>query len=136
MKFLSVVVIGLVIALIFMIGLSKSQVVIDNCEKFTKTLDLSSCYVNLYKKSDQNLNRVYNEILNKLKGKKSYEMVVQKFITEQRSWLKLRDATCDFAESLAFGGSEVQIIKFSCLFNKTNERVKELIDYKKNPAIY
>ncbi len=123
-------------ALIFMIGFSKSQIIVDNCEKFTKTLDISSCYVNLYKKSDQSLNKVYNEILSRLKSKKSYEIVVQKFVIEQRSWLKLRDATCDFAESLAFGGREEQIIRFSCLFNKTEKRIQDLTDYKKNPAIY
>ena len=120
----------------FSLGILNSKELVDDCEKFSKTSELESCYINLYKKSDQNLNGNYLGILTKLKSKKGYQLIVQSFISEQRAWLKFRDQKCIFATNLVQNGRESGIVHYSCLFTVTEERNKEFIEYKQNPAIY
>ncbi len=73
------------------------------------------------RKSDQQLNAVYNKLRAKISdaGKKSLQ-------TAQQSWLRFRDQECEFETMGTVGGSIHSMIVAICLTRLTDQRIKDL----------
>ena len=73
------------------------------------------------RKSDQQLNAVYNKLRAKISdaGKKSLQ-------TAQQSWLRYRDQECEFETSGTVGGSIHGMMVAICQTRLTDQRVKDL----------
>jgi uncharacterized protein YecT (DUF1311 family) len=73
------------------------------------------------RKSDQQLNAVYNRLRAKISdaGKKSLQ-------TAQQSWLRFRDQECEFETMGTVGGSIHSMIVAICLTRLTDQRIKDL----------
>ena len=73
------------------------------------------------RKSDQQLNAVYNKLRAKISdaGKKGLQ-------TAQQSWLRFHDQECEFETMGTVGGSIHSMIVAICLTRLTDQRVKDL----------
>lgn len=73
------------------------------------------------RKSDQQLNAVYNKLRAKISdaGKKSLQ-------TAQQSWLRFRDQECEFETMGTVGGSIHSMVVAICLTRLTDQRIKDL----------
>lgn len=73
------------------------------------------------RKSDQQLNAVYNKLRAKISdaGK-------AKLQTAQQSWLRFRDQECEFETMGTVGGSIHSMIVALCLTRLTDQRIKDL----------
>ena len=72
--------------------------------------------------ADATLNKTYRELVAKL-GDKKWEL---KLRTAQQTWIKYRDANCDFIMELSGGGSASTFEYNFCLADMTTARTKEL----------
>ena len=70
------------------------------CKDAVSTRDMHDCMDNEWKKSDAELNRVYQESLKKLKPEQA--ALLRK---AQRAWLTYRDAQCDADYKMFAGGT-------------------------------
>jgi len=77
---------------------------------------------NEWKKSDADLNRVYQESLKKLKPEQA--ALLKK---AQRAWLSYRDAQCE-ADKMSAGGTTAPLALTQCRVTLTQERTKTLKD--------
>ncbi|HEY2613639.1 MAG TPA: lysozyme inhibitor LprI family protein [Reyranella sp.] len=73
------------------------------------------------RKSDEQLNAVYNKLRAKISdaGKKNLQVA-------QQSWLRFRDQECEFETMGTVGGSIHSMIVAICLTRLTDQRVKDL----------
>jgi uncharacterized protein YecT (DUF1311 family) len=73
------------------------------------------------RKSDEQLNAVYNKLRAKISdaGKKNIQVA-------QQSWLRFRDQECEFETMGTVGGSIHSMIVAICLTRLTDQRVKDL----------
>ncbi|MEA2812913.1 MAG: hypothetical protein QOE02_3494 [Rhodospirillaceae bacterium] len=73
------------------------------------------------RKSDEQLNAVYNKLRAKISdaGKKNLQVA-------QQSWLHFRDQECEFETMGTVGGSIHSMIVAICLARLTDQRVKDL----------
>jgi uncharacterized protein YecT (DUF1311 family) len=73
------------------------------------------------RKSDEQLNAVYNKLRAKISdaGKKNLQVA-------QQSWLHFRDQECEFETMGTVGGSIHSMIVAICLTRLTDQRVKDL----------
>jgi uncharacterized protein YecT (DUF1311 family) len=73
------------------------------------------------RKSDEQLNAVYNKLRAKISdaGKKNLQVA-------QQSWLRFRDQECEFETMGTGGGSIHSMIVAICLTRLTDQRVKDL----------
>ena len=88
------------------------------------TFDMAVCQYQRYKRADRELNRVYRLLLSHLDAD-------QKRMTTsaQRSWLTFRDTDCAAAGLNWAGqnGKERPVVEFSCLADRTEERIRHLL---------
>ena len=97
----------------------------DPCERAEQTgvtVDRVECSLNKLADADANLNKTYRELIAKL-GDKKWEL---KLRTAQQTWIKYRDANCDFVMELSGGGSASTFEYNFCLADMTTARTKEL----------
>ena len=97
-----------------------------DCQNATTQLQLDECAGASYAKSDKALNKVYREILSRLKGPSETKTDL---IAAQRAWLKYRDAECKFEVSGLDGGSVQPMIYSQCLDALTQSRTKGLSQF-------
>ncbi|WP_170759399.1 lysozyme inhibitor LprI family protein [Ruegeria lacuscaerulensis] len=86
--------------------------------------DENICAMEQWQVADNELNRLWKEI----KPRADARGVGQALLTEQRAWLKRRDATCQ--QELAGGGSAAQMFYWSCMEQQTINRNKELATWR------
>ena len=97
----------------------------DPCERAEQTgvtIDLVNCSSKKLAEADAALNKTYRELVAKL-GDKKWEL---KLRTAQQTWIKYRDANCDFVMELSGGGSASTFEYNFCLADMTTARTKEL----------
>lgn len=96
----------------------------DPCfEKARTQAQLSACAAEALKRNDQELNRLYRQMQNRLKGDDS----TARLLTEaQRKWLAFRDAECAFTTVRTAGGSVNAMNTSNCLAELTRGRATEL----------
>jgi len=84
-------------------------------------MELNAQAGNDLRKSDQQLNTVYNKLRAKISdaGK-------AKLQTAQQSWLRFRDQECEFETSGTVGGSIHGMMVAICQTRLTDQRVKDL----------
>lgn len=93
----------------------------DPCDGET-TFEMKQCAAKKYKQADDELNKVYRDLMSKLddEGHKT------SLKTAQVAWLKYRDSHCDFESYLNRGGSIYSVVVTDCRASLTNSRTKEL----------
>ena len=124
MKQNAIVALGMVVGLF---ALPPSQAYASAaCQNATTQLQLNECAAASYAKSDKDLNKVYRDILARLKGPSETKT---DFIAAQRAWLKYRDAQCRFEISGLEGGSVQPMIYSQCLDTLTQSRTKYLSQF-------
>jgi uncharacterized protein YecT (DUF1311 family) len=99
-------------------GLSSAQ-----CKDAVSTKDMQDCADAQWKKSDDELNRVYAETLKKLKAPDA-----DRLRKAQRAWITYRDAHCDAEYQLYAGGSIAAVSLTQCRATLTDQRTKLLQD--------
>ena len=91
------------------------------CKRDGNQQEMNTCAVGDYKKADDALNATYKAVMAALSADKQTALR-----TEQRTWLKKRDAQCNKEADEYKGGSMAPLIKFGCLANSTDKRTKVL----------
>ena len=79
-----------------------------------------SAYIS-YKKTDAELNKVYQQLLKGL-NKKEKKMLIE----TEKDWLKFRDSHCDFEAEENEGGSIQPLVWSMCMENRTKARIEDL----------
>ena len=93
------------------------------CKEAISTKDMQDGVDNEWKKSDADLNRVYQESLKKLKPEQATF-----FKKAQRAWLTYRDAECEADYKMSAGGTAAPLALTQCRVTLTQERTKTLKD--------
>ncbi len=107
-----------VLLLLFVASLAAAQ-----CKDAVSTKDMQDCMDKEWKKSDAELNRVYQAALKKLKPEQA--ALLKK---AQRAWLTYRDAQCEADYKMFAGGSAAPLALTQCRVTLTQERSKTLKD--------
>ncbi len=92
------------------------------CDNAQTTVEMRDCAGKEYKKADAELNSIYKQSMSKLTdaGHKA------SLKTAQQSWLKYRDANCEFEAYLNRGGTIYPVVYTGCLSAMTTARTREL----------
>jgi uncharacterized protein YecT (DUF1311 family) len=91
------------------------------CQTASSGANETSCFVDAYKNSDQELNGLYRRVLTVVNGEE-----LRKLKVAQRLWIEYRDANCSAEYELYSGGSAAPMVKFACLEAVTRHRTEEL----------
>ncbi len=94
----------------------------DPCADGQTTVEMRDCAGREYKQADAELNAVYKQLMSTLSDKA--EQAALK--TAQQSWLKYRDANCEFDAFENRGGTIYPVVYTSCLTAMTRARTKEM----------
>ena len=98
----------------------------DDCGNQQTQASMNECANQAFKKSDSELNAVYKEIKDRLKGDADKTNLLT---TAQRAWVAYRDGECTFSASGVSGGSAYPFIYDSCLTSLTEKRISDLKVY-------
>ena len=103
-------------------GFGQKQKKQDPCANAQSTAEMRDCAGREYKKVDDELNRVYRQLMSRLddEGHKGALKAAQQV------WIKYRDANCDFESYLNRGGTIEPVVRYNCLTWMTESRTKEL----------
>ena len=82
--------------------------------------------INEYRTADSVLNVTYKNVMLYLTGNQK-----KMLLSAQRSWVKFKIAHCETVALSYEGGSIQPLVKYSCLTEVTNERIKQLEDLVK-----
>ena len=93
----------------------------DPCSGST-TQDINECAKREYDKADAELNKVYRELISKVKDVR----LKNKLIAAQRTWIKFRDESCNFVYEFHKEGTMRTVMLLGCLTMTTENRTKEL----------
>jgi len=100
--------------------------------------DIAECSYSVFKKSDDELNKIYQSIIQNLKNKVAnskskdekelYEEMIIDLRNSQRDWVKYRDSECNrkTGVSLPNSGRDIHLTYIYCPANLTEERIKAL----------
>jgi uncharacterized protein YecT (DUF1311 family) len=102
--------------LLFLPSLASAQ-----CKDAVSTKDMQDCMDNEWKKSDGELNRIYQDSLKKLKSEQA--ALLKK---AQRAWLSYRDAQCEADYKMLAGGTAAPLALTQCRINLTQQRTRTL----------
>ena len=86
-------------------------------------MGLDQCAGAAYKKTDAKLNKVYGQIVARLKGDVDTKA---RLVTTQKAWIAFRDAECKFLAGNAEGGSIYPMLITQCLDGLAQKRIEEL----------
>ena len=101
----------------------------DPCNGET-TYEMKQCSAGKYKKADDELNKVYQQLMSKLDDE-GHKSSLKK---AQLAWLKYRDTNCDFESYLNRGGSIYSVVVTECMTSMTISRTKQLKEQIKQMA--
>ena len=91
------------------------------CEDAQTQADMNICWGNEYKKADAKLNQTYQQLAAMLDDEQKTQLK-----NAENSWIKYRDANCEFVADQYKGGSIRPMIAAICLADVTNNRATEL----------
>jgi uncharacterized protein YecT (DUF1311 family) len=92
-----------------------------SCDTAMTTADMQVCLDKRYHQVDQELNRVYNQLMSELSHTRQAT-----FREAQRAWILFRDKSAAFSASETEGGTMSTLIYLSVLTSMTEKRVGEL----------
>ncbi len=107
-------------------GLAEPQKSKDPCANAQTTVEMRDCAGLEYKQADDELNRVYRQLMAKIGNDEGRKTALK---TAQQVWIKYRDANCDFASYLNRGGTIEPVVRYNCMTGMTVSRTKELREY-------
>ena len=93
----------------------------DPCADAQSQGEMNMCWGKEYKAADAKLNKTYQEFVTKLDESEKVQLK-----NAQLTWLKYRDANCEFVADQYKGGTMRPMIAAICLADVTNARVNEL----------
>lgn len=97
---------------------------LSDCSELQTQQELNICTLKNYQEEDRKLNRVYQAALIDFSG-----VHRQRYVDAQVKWLPFRDAECEFAGSLAEGGSMQPMLVAGCMTTLTRQRTLDLQAY-------
>jgi len=109
-----------------------------NCDQETPmtTVDVMECTGYFYAKADKELNEAYKKLVDVHKQEKGDDSDRLTYLRDmQRSWIKFRDAFCDYEASSFAGGSWAPIVYTGCLHTMTEQqtqRLRELLEHEED----
>jgi uncharacterized protein YecT (DUF1311 family) len=92
------------------------------------TYGLAACAEVLFRLWDDELNRVWPEVLAWMDAPEA-----EYLREEQRAWIAYKEAACDFESAQVWGGSMLAYVGGECRARMTAERVAQLRDYIRYP---
>jgi uncharacterized protein YecT (DUF1311 family) len=98
----------------------------DDCANAMDQATMNECANKAYQKSDAQLNALYKQIRQRLKGDGD---ATKLFVAAQRAWVAFRDAACKFSTSGVSGGSIYPTVYAGCLDRLTKARVDDFKTY-------
>lgn len=98
----------------------------EECDNVQGQADLNECYGKAFKASDAELNKLYKEIVARLKDDPDTAKLL---VTTQRAWVAFRDAECNFQASAVSGGTAAPMIHSMCLDGQTKSRIEDFKTY-------
>ena len=125
MKTLTLVTLIIVSSFFALSSFAQERVKKDPCEKANEsgvTVDLVECSQKKLTEADAELNKTYRQLASRLGDKKWGA----KLRTAQQTWIRYRDANCDYESEFSGGGSAVTFEYNFCLADMTATRTKEL----------
>jgi len=123
MKLLSFI---MLIVFTVMSGLAEPQKTRNPCANAQTTVEMRDCAGREYKDADDELNRVYRQLMAKFGNDEGHKTALK---TAQQAWIKYRDTHCDFASYLNRGGTIEPVVRYNCMSSMTVSRMKELREY-------
>jgi len=123
MKLLSFI---MLIVFTVMSGLAEPQKTRNPCPNAQTTVEMRDCAGREYKDADDELNRVYRQLMAKFGNDEGHKTALK---TAQQAWIKYRDTHCDFASYLNRGGTIEPVVRYNCMSSMTVSRMKELREY-------
>ena len=120
---------GILVFLSLSIALTSSgqkQRLQDPCANPQTTAEMRDCAGKEYKQADDELNRVYRQLMTKIGNDEGRKTALK---TAQQAWIKYRDANRDFASYLNRGGTIEPVIRYNVMAGMTVSRMKELREY-------
>ena len=109
-------------------GFTQDRKAQDPCANAQTTAEMRDCAGREYKKADDELNRVYRQVMSKLEDE-GHKTALK---TAQQAWIKYRDANCEYESYLNRGGTIYPVVYTGCLTGMTINRVKELREMLKD----
>lgn len=91
-------------------------------------MTMNICANESYMKADAELNSLYKQITERLKGDAD---TLKLLITAEKAWLAFRDAECTFAASRVAQGTVYPMIMSDCKEGVTSKRIDVLKSYLK-----
>ena len=91
-----------------------------DCSDAKTLIEAKECFIRDYEEADRELNEVYQQVISGLEGESK-----QRLIRAEQTWIKYRDANCDYRSGM-WGGVQRVAFKYSCLARMTRDRTKEL----------
>jgi uncharacterized protein YecT (DUF1311 family) len=110
----------LVISLSTRAGVQTAETGTD-CKNATTTAAMRACENARFQKAEQELNAVYNDLMQQLDVARK-----EKLRAAQSAWLQFREANADFEADAARGGTLAPLIKITVLADMTEARTVEL----------
>jgi uncharacterized protein YecT (DUF1311 family) len=98
----------------------------DDCQSPQTQASMNECANAAYKTSDAELNAVYKELKERLKGDADKSNLLT---TAQRAWIAYRDGECKLSASGVSGGSIYPSVYAGCLDRLTKQRISDLKVY-------
>lgn len=103
-----------------LITLPTFQVLALDCNNAQTQLDMNQCANEEFKKTDMELNKIYQDVLKRTSGEHSKLLK-----SAQKKWIEYRDSDCKFQTFQTKGGSIHSMVYSHCLAEKTESRITE-----------
>jgi uncharacterized protein YecT (DUF1311 family) len=117
-------------ALVFILLSPASAAEKYDCANPSNQAAINECASEIAKKSDTELNALYKQVEQRLKGDGETKA---RLVAAQRSWIAFRNAECKFMASGADGGSIYPMISDECFDGLTKKRIEDLKAYLNCP---
>lgn len=111
----------MIVAAMFLLPVAQTSAA--DCNNAQTQGEMNQCAAEDYKKSDKELNLVYQRALEKTSGELKNLLKLA-----QKKWISYRDADCKFQTQNTLDGSVYQMNMGICLRKKTEQRTKEFKD--------
>lgn len=103
----------------------------DDCNNAPDQTSMNRCMAQAYERADGELNRLYQQIIGRLKGDADMAKTRAALVATQRAWIAFRDLECDFVGTGTTGGTINSSIIASCRTDLTNKRIDDFKAYLK-----
>ena len=114
---------------LFLLLIASSAQANDLCKEAYTTIEINQCAEAEYEKADKKLNAAYQvalKVSGSIEDKQQRTDTRQGLIEAQRLWVKFRDKDCGAVYSLWSDGTIRGAMFWGCMYERTEQRTKEL----------